>query len=74
MESEEAEWQTAQTKIRGQADVEDQDGYDAMEYNDEVTDEENDEGEVDEDNDVIPGCYVRDIGIDGLALKPLDLD
>jgi hypothetical protein len=52
MEEEEAEWQEAQTKARGQAEVEDQDGHETMDEEDDQAMLE-DKGDEDEDKDKV---------------------
>jgi hypothetical protein len=63
MKDEESEWCDTQPVSGGSLGVADQDGDERMDL---------DEGErMDEDDDVISGCYVLDIDIDGLGMSSL---
>ena len=80
MEDEEAEWQKVQTQIGGQPEDEDQDKYEAMEEDQdqgkgkamgEGEGEGEDEGEATDEDDILPGCYILGISIDGITPSSL---
>jgi hypothetical protein len=72
MVDEEQEWRSAQSPvpaIGGELEDERQDGDELM---DEPRDERMDDGErTDLDDDILPGCYVLDIGIAGLGFPKI---
>lgn len=69
MADEEREWRNTQLAIGGELRDKDQDGDTCI---GEAGDDEMDEGnEADLDDDIIPGCYMLDIGIEGLPYSSI---